>query len=167
MIGRSNGLTAALKQLILSALHRTANSFQQLSFCLVYGSPTEPHHKRFLDSEGINVVKAFCDWFSDRTRQQSYKTFLSQTAVSQKTKKVPQPSATRWLFYRDVIKAKMSQHSLVEEFIKYHEGFESFWNSLKLDKEKFGLHVEKRLSFLTTSSCLFQLSIGFLSCLGE
>ena len=146
MIGSLNGMTVVLKRLIeqhCTERQKPFNNFHSV-WCLAHRLNLVT--KDLLECERLTVVKAFCDWFSDRRRQASFKAFLSQRNVCQKLKCVPQPSDTRWLFYRGVIASIMSQDSFVEAFIQGREGFTTVWNSLVEDDERYGLSPDKQFS---------------------
>ena len=119
-----------------------------------------------MDMKGINIVKAFSDWFLDNRRQTAYKKFIMQDSTRQRLRSIPQPSDTRWLFYRDVVSAILSQRNTVDVFITGHEGFSMFWDSLRQQKEKYGDLVERDFAFQDdTFRSLFQFVefvLGFL-----
>ena len=143
MTGRSSGMTAVLKQLIREHCALTGSLFHDFHSVWCLAHRLNLTTKDFIDQKGINVVKAFCDWFSDSRRQTAYKTFLARDATRPRQRGIPQPSDTRWLFYLDVVSAILSQKETVDEFIVGQESFTSFWDSLKQQKGKFGELVER------------------------
>ena len=108
MIGSSNGMTVALKRLIQRHCAEQQVPFNEFHSVWCFAHRLNLVTKDLLECQGLNVVKAFSEWFSDRRRQVSFKAFLSQRSVQQKLKCVPQPSDTRWLFFRDVISSILS-----------------------------------------------------------
>ena len=147
MVGRNGGMTCALKELIRQHCASSQIPFNDFHCVWCMAHRLNLVTRDFLNEKGISVVKAFCDWFSDRRRQTCYKKFLAQNNVREKLKKTPQPSDTRWLFYHDVVCSILSQSTFVEKFIKQDVDFQEFWSSLKTDQEKYGLNVESELSF--------------------
>ena len=168
MIGRSNGMTSALKRIIhrhCAEQHLPFNDFHSV-WCLAHRLNLVT--KDLLSLKRLNVVKAFSDWFSDRRRQASYKKFLSQHNDGQKLKTIPQPSNTQWLFYRDVVASILSQDLSVDGFIQDNDDFQKFWNSLVEDDEGFHLSADKHFSLLDGEfHCLFMFARSVLEILGR
>ena len=98
MIGSSNGMTVALKRLIQRHCGEQQTHFSDFHTVWCFAHRLNLVTKDLLGCEGLNVVKAFSDWFSDRRRRVCYKAFLSRKNVQQRLKCVPQPSDTRWPF---------------------------------------------------------------------
>ena len=59
----------------------------------------------------------FVKWLTASDRLVSYTLFSRKTSPT-KTKKIPPPSETRWLFLRDALKALLEQTETVEAFLK-------------------------------------------------
>ena len=78
MIGNSNGMTIAWKQLILQHCAERQISFNEFHSVWCFAHRLNLVTKDLLECERLNVVKAFSDWFSDRRRQVHFKAFLSQ-----------------------------------------------------------------------------------------
>ena len=124
--------------------------------------------KDLLECERLTVVKAFCDWFSDRRRQVSFKAFFSQRSVGQKLKCVPQPSDTRWLFTetslpRSWFKTLWLKRSSKTTTALWHSGI-LWWKTNK------GMVCHKTNSFLflmTSSEASFSLPRQSLEYLEE
>ena len=147
MIDGNMGMTTCLKRLIQQ--HRATQQIQFNDFHSVwcFAHRLNLTTKDFLEMKGVNFIKTFADWFSDKRRQVLYKTFLSRETPNEKLKKIPQPSDTRWLFYRDVIASILSQRKRVEKFVNSQECFTVFCNSLKSKEDKFGTIVKGEFSF--------------------
>ena len=168
MIGNSNGMTIAWKQLILQHCAERQKPFNEFHSVWCFARRLNLVTKELFECERLNVVKAFSDWFSDRRRQVHFKAFLSQKNVQQKLKFIPQPSNTRWLFYRDVITSILSQDTFVEAFIKEYDGFGTFWNSLVDDEEKYCLPVDQKFSIFDDKfRSLFLFAKSVLEILGK
>ena len=103
--------------------------------------------KTFLSAKPMNIVLAFADWFANKRHQVSYKRFLSSGDTSTERKAIQQPSDTRWLYYRDVLGAIMSQEERVESFVSDERDFATFWQGVRRDEEKYGRSVNREFSF--------------------
>ena len=123
MIGGNVGMTACLKRLIQQYCSSNQIQFNDFHSVWCFAHRMNLITKDFLENKGVNIVKTFADWFSDRRRQATYKSFLSRENTNERLKKIPQPSDTRWLFYRDVVAAILSQRQYVENFVKGQECF--------------------------------------------
>ena len=147
MTGRISGMTTKLKPFIrqhCAARQALFNDFNTV-WCIAHRLNLVT--KDLMGLKGMSIVNGFADWFSDRSRQTNYKAFLSETSNTDKLTSIPRPSKTRRMFYYDVISAILSQHTLVERFIKGRNGFSTFWNSVKLKKTLYGPLVDKHFSF--------------------
>ena len=124
MTGRFGGMTSVLKQLVQQHCTRMGRPFNDFHtvWCLAHRMNLVT--KDFLELKGLNIVKAFSDWFSDSHRQTAYKTFVAERACNQRLKSIPRPSNTRWLFYHDVVSAILSQRESVVDFIAGNEDFQ-------------------------------------------
>ena len=147
MIGRISGMTTKLKLLIRQHCAARQALFNDFNTVWCFAHRLNLVTKDFMGLKGMSIVKAFADWFSDRSRQTNYKAFLSETRHTDKLTSIPLPSETRWMFYYDVISAILSQHTLVETFIIGRNCFSTFWNSVKLKKTLYGPLVDKHFSF--------------------
>ena len=70
----------------------------------------------FDEVPNINCVITFIDWITTSQRLVSYTAFARRHQRTKK-KKIPTPSDTRWLFYRDALKAILDQTETVEAFL--------------------------------------------------
>ena len=86
--------------------------------------------KAFLSAKPMNVVLHYADWFANKRRLFSYKPFLTVNQQNADMKAIPQPSDTRWLFYRDAVEAINSQARCLESFVSRERDFTSFWKSV-------------------------------------
>ena len=168
MTGRFGGMTSVLKQLVQQHCTRMGRPFNDFHtvWCLAHRMNLVT--KDFLELKGLNIVKAFSDWFSDSHRQTAYKTFVAERACNQRLKSIPRPSNTRWLFYHDVVSAILSQRESVVDFIAGNEDFQKLWNSLRRQKLTFGELVEQDFSVQDiTFLSLFQFVEFVLDLLGK
>ena len=63
----------------------------------------------------INFVITFIKWITASDRLVSYTLFVRRKSTP-KPRKIPPPSETRWLFYRDSLRAILEQTETIEEF---------------------------------------------------
>ena len=54
------------------------------------------------DAAGMNDIFSFADWITSRRVAVSYRKFLKTSFPETRFLKIPTPSETRWLFYRDI-----------------------------------------------------------------
>ena len=168
MNGKYSGMSACLKRLVRQRCATAQVHFDGFHSVWCFAHRVNLVTRDFMCLKGVNIVKSFADWFADRRRQVSYKTFLSGDKSGSKLKSIPQPSDTRWLFYRDVISAILSQRKHVEEFLMAEECFPQFWNSLRRKKETFGPLVDCDFSFNNKRLCsLFLFVEHLLGILGK
>ena len=147
MIGRASGMAARLKLLIRQHCATRQVPFNNFHSVWCFAHRLNLVTKDLMQMKGVNIVKAFADWFSDRRRQTNYKMFVSETTTEEKLRRIPQPSETRWTFYHDVVSAILSQHAHVEDFITVMPCFAEFWNSLRLKRQQYGLLVDRPFTF--------------------
>ena len=110
-----------------------------------------------MTTKPANVVLLFSDWFSNKRRQVASKQFLTVMKRKAAVKLIPQPSDTRWLFYRDVVQAILSQTESVEAFVLEDDDFPDFWNSLR-ENELCGSSVPEEFSF---DDRIIKATVGF------
>ena len=106
----------------------------------------------------VNVVLEFADRFSNKWRQVSYNNFLTTDDSTDNLRTIPRPSETRWLFYRDVISAILSQRQYVEQFTLRDREFPRLWAGLRMNVQKYGPCVTQDFSF---SNNLINATFGF------
>ena len=147
MIGRASGMAARLKLLIRQHCATRQVPFNNFHSVWCFAHRLNLVTKDLMQMKGVNIVKAFADWFSDRRRQTNYKMFVSETITEEKLRRILQPSETRWTFYHDVVSAILSQHAHVEDFITVMPCFAEFWNSLRQKRQQFGLLVDRPFTF--------------------
>ena len=123
MTGRFGGMTTVLKRLIWDHCTRTNTPFQDFHTVWCLAHRINLVTRDLMDMKGINIVKAFSDWFLDNRRQTAYKKFIMQDSTRQRLRSIPQPSDTRWLFYRDVVSAILSQRNTVDELSRVMKDF--------------------------------------------
>ena len=103
--------------------------------------------KDVISSNPIDIVKAFCDWFTLKRRQVRYKTFVQSQFPSVQVRVIPQPSETRWIFYQDVVSAIISQTTVIESFLRREDDFKVFLKELKEKRRKNGFLRDFAFSF--------------------
>ena len=81
MTGRLGGMIAILKQLVRQHCRTIHAPFEDFSTVWCLAHRLNLVTRDFMDMKGINVVKAFSDWFSDCLRQTTYKTFVAQDST--------------------------------------------------------------------------------------
>ena len=147
MIGRFNGMTNQFRLLVEQYCrdHQSQSHLIHSIWCFAHRLHLVT--KAFLSAKPINVVLNFADWFANKRRQFSYKQFLTVNQPNDDVKAIPQPSDTRWLFYRDVVKAIISQARCVESFVSRESDFTSFWKSVRREEAKFGRSIDRDFSF--------------------
>ena len=141
MVGKYNGTTVNFKRLVEKhcRVNNVESLFKHTVWCFVHRLNLVT--KSFLTMKHANVVLSFADWFANKRRQVSYKRFLTTNYPDEKVRAIPQPSDTRWMFYRDVVAAILSQVQLVESFVSREHEFIVFWNGLRRDVAKYGPRV--------------------------
>ena len=129
MTGRDNGMVAILKRTKHNHCQaRGINSFPiQTVWCFAHRINLVA--KDFLTLKGVDFVKSFCEWFTWKRRQINNKRFLALKFPDMKFQVVPQPSDTRWHFFKDVIAVILSQQEQIDEFVKTDPEFRAFWNA--------------------------------------
>ena len=162
MNGKYSGMSACLKRLVRQRCATAHILFDEFHTVWCFAHRVNLVTRDFMCLKGVNIVKSFADWFADRRRQVSYKTFLSGDRSGNKLKSIPQPSDTRWFFYRDVFSAILSQRKVVEEFLTTEECFVPFWNSLRRKTETFGPLVDCDFSFENKRLCSLFLFVEHL-----
>ena len=147
MIGKFNGMSRHLKTLIEN--HCRSNNVRSPTIHTMwcFAHRINLVTKAFLATKPVSVVLAFSDWFAKRGRQVAYKRFLMVTKPDIELRVIPQPSETRWLYYRDVVRAILSQTEHVEAFVCREAEFVTLWNRLRKDLEECGQRAQINFSF--------------------
>ena len=150
MVGRFNGMVVNFKRLVDQ--HCRANNLRSPIIHTVwcFAHRINLVTRSVLSMRPLNFVHSFADWFSTKRRQVSYKKFLAEKFPNERLGVIPQPSETRWLFYRDVVRAIMTQTRFIELFVSEEADFQQFLRGSKRDVEKYGGRVEKEFSFSNT-----------------
>ena len=146
MLGKFSGMASHFKRLVQQHLLENHIISPTMHSVWCFAHRMNLVTKSFLTTKPANVVLLFSDWFSNKRRQVAYKLFLTVTKRKAEVKVVPQPSDTRWLFYRDVVQAILSQTESVEAFVLEDDDFPDFWNSLR-ENELCGSSVPEEFSF--------------------
>ena len=122
----------------------------------------------FREVPNINFVIAFIKWITANDRQVSYRSFVKTTSQNIPKKKIPPPSETRWLLYRDTLSAVMDQTDTIERFMNLRGNREK-WNQF-LATQKFPLGEIKDVPFSFDHPLVrahFQFAKDLLDILGD
>ena len=68
------------------------------------------------EAPGMNDIFSFADWITSRRVAVLYRKFLKTSFPETRFRKIPTPSETRWLFYRDTIEVILSQFDMIVLF---------------------------------------------------
>ena len=168
MIGKYNGVTSHFKVLVREHCrdNNVACPLSHSVWCFAHRLNLVT--KSFLTAKPVNIVVAFADWFANKRRQVSYKSFLTSNHSGSQVRAIPQPSLTRWMFYKDVVSAIVSQAPFVEEFVSDESDFITFWNQLRNDPVNYGPWVEQEFSFKNKRiKAIFDFTQFFLELVGR
>ena len=86
----------------------------------------------------INFVIRFIDWITARDRLVSYTAFVKSNTDFPKKKKIPPPSETRWLFYRDALTALLDQTREVDAFLNINQNRQKWARHIASSKHPLG-----------------------------
>ena len=147
MMGKYNGMTTIFNNLVVHHCREKNIQPNLIHTIWCFALRLNLVTKHFLALKPANVVLAFADWFTNKRRQVSYKRFLATNTPHENLRAIPQPSETRWLFYRDVLSAILSQKRSVEQFVLREAEFRQFWVRIRSDAERYGPCVTRDFSF--------------------
>mgnify|MGYP004552267677 CR=1 FL=1 len=168
MVGKFNGMTTHLKTLVEQHCRNNNRGSPTKHSIWCFAHRINLVTRAFLTLKPVNVVLAFSDWFSKRGRQVAYKRYLTANPPDTEVRVIPQPSETRWLFYRDVVRAILSQAEHVEAFVGGESEFASFWNGLRRDFDNCGQGVPHEFSFKNQMiKATFDFTLFILDPLGK
>ena len=168
MVGRFNGMTTMLKRLVEQFCRDKNLPSPSMHSVWCFSHRLNLVTKSFLTSKPVNAVLAFADWFANKRRQVSYKRFLTVRHGNSQLRVIPQPSETRWVYYRDLVSAIISQARQVDEFVSIQPDFLLFWNGLRKDCVKYGPCVEHEFSLNNRQiKATFDFTNFFLELLGR
>lgn len=74
----------------------------------------------------MSDVFCLADWITSRRVAVSYRKFLKTRFPDMRFRKIPTPSETRWLFYRDAINAILSQFDQIDIFASQNDEYPPF-----------------------------------------
>ena len=117
MLGKDNGMVRTIRHLIDQKLIVRNGSLSLVHSVWCFAHRLNLVLKDVISSNPIDIVKAFCDWFTIKRRQVRYKTFIQTQFPSVQVRVIPQPSETRWLFYHDVVNAILTQPTVIQSFL--------------------------------------------------
>ena len=116
MIGKYYGMAVNLNSLVATHCRQNNIGIPTIHSLWCFAHRINLVTKTFLIEKPVNAVLSFADWVSNKRRQVSYKTFLSINHQNTKVAAIPQPSDTRWLYYRDVVRASFLKNNLLTRF---------------------------------------------------
>ena len=100
----------------------------------------------FNEVPNINFVITFIDWITASERLVSFTAFARKNQVIKK-KKIPTPSETRWLFYRESLKALLDQTETVEAFMNLKGNRDKWSQYISTPKHPLGAIKDVFFSF--------------------
>ena len=122
----------------------------------------------FKEVENINFVNKFLKWITAGDRLASYTSFVAMRFPNDKKKKLPPPSETRRLFYRDTLNAVLDQHEMVDAFLNEANNMEK-WRT-HVSSSKYPLGQIKDVPFSLMNGLVkahFQFAAFILDLLGR
>ena len=123
MVGSLNGMVVHIKRMVQAEVGHNNCIFQPV-WCFAHRLNLVL--RDFQRVPCINSVIRFIDWFTSKRKAVVYKKWLLQSFPTQRLRKIPKPSDTRWSFYGDALKAILIQTDQIEDFLKNDEDFHSF-----------------------------------------
>ena len=124
--------------------------------------------KDFVSVENINLVLMFLKWFTASDRLVKYSRFVKTNFPHEKRRKIPPPSETRWLFYRDTLMAVLDQTDIIDEFIDFDGTRDKFVTHLGSSKHPLGALRDVHFSFThPLVDAHFQIACYVLTFLGK
>ena len=122
----------------------------------------------FKEVENINFVIKFAKWITASDRLVSYASFLRMRYPGLKPKKLPPPSETRWLYYRDTLRAVLDQKGMIDEFMSFQNNREKWRQHISTSKHPLGPIQEVPFSFREPLiKAHFKFALFVLDVLGE
>ena len=106
MVGKVNGMVVYQKNLIDNEVGDQHRRFYSV-WCLSHR--LDLVIRAFATVDHIKNDLKFLDWFSPKRKAVAHRKWLCENKPDKNYKKIPKPSETRWCFYRDVIKALLTQ----------------------------------------------------------
>ena len=128
MIGAVNGMIPNLKRLIKQEINVDHAPFKSV-WCLAHRLNLVITD--YMRVPYINSVFLFADWFTSKRKAVQDKKWLSQKYPNNHFKKIPKLSETRWSFYRDVLKALLTQMKQIGDFLKEDNEFPTSRQKMK------------------------------------
>ena len=168
MVGKYSGMARIFNALVQGHCRENETMTNTIHSLWCFARLINLVTKTFLTMKPANVVLSFSDWFSNKWRQVSYRRFLTLHHQNATVPAIPQPSDTRWLFYRDVVKATIAQSNYVELFVASEIEFPMFWNGLKRTSRHYGPCVNHDFSFQDPLiKAIFDFTLLILDLLGN
>ena len=124
--------------------------------------------KDFVSVENINFVMMFLKWLTANDRLVKYSRFVRTNFPYEKRRKIPPPSETRWLFYRDTLMAVLDQTDIIDEFLDFDGTRGKFVTHLGSSKHPLGALRDVHFSFThPLSTPTFKSHATFFDVLGQ
>ena len=121
----------------------------------------------FKEVENINFVIKFAKWITASDRLVSYSAFLKTNPPPEK-KKIPPPSETRWLYYRDTLMAILDQTETIDAFMDIPNNREKWEQHITSSKHPLGPLKDVQFSFKhPLVNAHFRFALFVLDVLGE
>ena len=102
----------------------------------------------FKEVPNINYVIKFLKWITASDRLVCYTSFSRMRFPNIKKKKIPPPSETRWLFYRDTLNAVLDQTEMVDAFLNEANNMEKWRTHVSSSKYPLGKIKDVPFSFM-------------------
>lgn len=117
MIGNEQGLTACLCRLLRSRGILEAEQTAAIKNVWCFSHRLNLVTRDMRDAPGMADIFSLADWITSRRVAVSYRKFLRALDQTTRFRKIPTPSETRWLFYRDVINVVLDQLDQIVLFV--------------------------------------------------
>ena len=122
----------------------------------------------FKEVENINYVIKFAKWITASDRLVSYTAFLKSNPPQEKNKNIPPPSETRWLYYRDTLRAVLDQTETIDAFMNIQSNRERWKHHIATSKYPLGPIKDVPFSFKNPLiNAHFRFALSILEVLGE
>lgn len=120
MTGKDRGLFVCFCHLLISTGALQPHEVDSIKYVWCFAHRMNLVTRDMRDTPCMNDVFSFADWITSRRVAVSYRKFIKARFHETRFLKIPTPSETRWLFYRDTIKVILSQFEQITLFINQH-----------------------------------------------
>ena len=121
MIGKDRGLFSGFCRLLKSTGTLQTHEISSIKSVWCFAHRMNLVTRDLKDAPCMNDVFSFADWITSKRVAVSYRKFLKTRFPETRFLKIPTPSNTRWLFYRDTINATLSQLDKIVLFKNQNE----------------------------------------------